>query len=81
MQDNHAVEVRIYQQKVKHLEYEHRNNLRIVEAESGQLIADEQAEHVTAARQALKEKEVMKDRKSETDAENAQKIMEVSVNG
>lgn len=34
MEDNHRVEVRVYVQKVKHLEYEHKNNLKRVQADS-----------------------------------------------
>ncbi|KAG5177420.1 growth-arrest-specific micro-tubule binding-domain-containing protein [Tribonema minus] len=45
MEDNHRVEVRVYMQKVKHLEYEHRNNLRAVEAEGASLLGDESAQH------------------------------------
>ena len=33
MEDNHRVEVRVYLQKVKHLEYEHNNNLRNIAVE------------------------------------------------
>ncbi|TMW60047.1 hypothetical protein Poli38472_000089 [Pythium oligandrum] len=33
MEDNHRVEVRVYVQKVKHLEYEHKNNLKRVQAD------------------------------------------------
>ncbi|KAE9290223.1 Growth arrest-specific protein 8 [Phytophthora fragariae] len=32
MEDNHRVEVRVYVQKVKHLDYEHKNNLKRVQA-------------------------------------------------
>ena len=28
LEDNHRVELRVYQQKVKHLEYEHKNNIK-----------------------------------------------------
>ena len=34
MEDNHRVEVRVYVQKVKHLEYEHKNNLGAIDKES-----------------------------------------------
>ncbi|KAF1325857.1 Sporangia induced dynein regulatory complex protein, partial [Globisporangium splendens] len=34
MEDNHRVEVRVYVQKVKHLEYEHKNNLKRVQADA-----------------------------------------------
>jgi growth arrest-specific protein 8 len=33
MEDNHRVEVRVYVQKVKHLDYEHKNNLKRVTAD------------------------------------------------
>ncbi|GMF65580.1 unnamed protein product [Phytophthora lilii] len=33
MEDNHRVEVRVYVQKVKHLDYEHKNNLKRVQAD------------------------------------------------
>lgn len=35
MEDNHRVEVRVYVQKVKHLEYEHKNTLGRVESKVG----------------------------------------------
>jgi hypothetical protein len=30
MEDNHRVELRVYQQKVKHLEYENKNNIKAI---------------------------------------------------
>lgn len=33
MEDNHRVEVRVYVQKVKHLDYEHKNNLKHVQTD------------------------------------------------
>uniref|UniRef100_A0A7S1TPS5 Growth arrest-specific protein 8 domain-containing protein n=1 Tax=Phaeomonas parva TaxID=124430 RepID=A0A7S1TPS5_9STRA len=41
MEEHHRVEVRVYQQKVKHLEYEHENNIKEVEAERGGLLDEE----------------------------------------
>jgi len=34
MEDNHRVEVRVYVQKVKHLEYEHKNNLKAIDVDN-----------------------------------------------
>ncbi len=42
MEDNHRVEVRVYVQKVKHLEYEHKNNLKSVEIDSLGFNAEEE---------------------------------------
>jgi hypothetical protein len=30
MEDTHRVELRVYQQKVKHLEYENKNNIKAI---------------------------------------------------
>ncbi|CAM9270974.1 unnamed protein product [Phaeothamnion confervicola] len=45
MEDNHRVEVRVYVQKVKHLDYEHGNNLAEVGGEARALLAEETARH------------------------------------
>ena len=41
MEDNHRVEVRVYIQKVKHLEYEHKNNTKRVKADGQGTLRDE----------------------------------------
>ncbi|CAM9940803.1 unnamed protein product [Ascophyllum nodosum] len=41
MEDNHRVEVRVYVQKVKHLEYEHQNNVESIENEGKDLLGKE----------------------------------------
>merc|ERR1719217_710082 len=45
MEDNHRVEVRVYLQKVKHLEYEHKNNLESISIEGENFLADEATSH------------------------------------
>ncbi|CAN0427393.1 unnamed protein product, partial [Hapterophycus canaliculatus] len=41
MEDNHRVEVRVYVQKVKHLEYEHQNNLKSITMDGQHLLGGE----------------------------------------
>ena len=41
LEDNHRVELRVYQQKVKHLEYEHRNNIKAIVADGTAVLEEE----------------------------------------
>lgn len=45
MEDNHRVEVRVYVQKVKHLEYEHKHNVKRVSAEGTGHVDEERDLH------------------------------------
>lgn len=45
MEENHRVEISVYLQKVKHLEYEHEDNLRGIETEGEKLAKEENDEH------------------------------------
>lgn len=45
MEASHRVEVRVYIQKVKHLEYEHKNNMRRVDLDGDTSLADEKGQH------------------------------------
>lgn len=45
MEDNHRVEVRVYVQKVKHLEYEHKNNLKAIDVTNKELKEEEEGMH------------------------------------
>ncbi len=47
MEENHRVEVRVYVQKVKHLEYEHKNSLTRISAEDGSMTVAQHTDHVT----------------------------------
>lgn len=42
LEDNHRVELRVYQQKVKHLEYEHRNSIKTIIEDGTNLLEKEQ---------------------------------------
>lgn len=60
MEKHHRVEVRVYIQKVKHLEYEHKNNLRRVEGRGDSQVHEEKEGHherelsLKLAKQSLK---------------------------
>lgn len=45
MEDNHRVEVRVYEQKVKHLEYEHRNGMTRIAKDVEKGLGDEATTH------------------------------------
>ena len=57
MDENHRVEIRVYQQKVKHLEYEHRNNVKAVVAEGETFLDGEKQTHEGREKDLLKAKE------------------------
>lgn len=46
MEENHRVEVKVYEQKVKHLEYEHRNGMRHIEDRGTEALAAEEMAHM-----------------------------------
>lgn len=46
LEDNHRVEVRVYVQKVKHLEYEHKHAVARIGDEAAALLTDAGGEHV-----------------------------------
>ncbi len=41
LEEAHRVEIKVYMQKVKHLEYEHKNNADQVQLDSGKLMKEE----------------------------------------
>lgn len=77
LEDNHRVELRVYQQKVKHLEYEHRNNIKGIIQEGTNLLEDEQKSHEDRERDLLRTKEQLKFEQMELELVNASKVGEV----
>lgn len=77
LEDNHRVELRVYQQKVKHLEYEHRNNLKGIVRDGTNLLDMEQQNHESRERELLKAKEDLKFAQMEMELINANKISEI----
>eukprot|EP01037_Dinobryon_pediforme_P038540 gene38540-46621_t len=60
LEDNHRVEIRVYQQKVKHLEYEHRNNIKAIIQDGTGALEVESTLHEDKERTLLRMKEQMK---------------------
>lgn len=77
LEDNHRVELRVYQQKVKHLEYEHKNNIKTISKDGVSLLDDEQGLNVTRERDLLRMKEQLKFEKMEMELVNASKVAEI----
>mmetsp|Transcript_28725 Transcript_28725/g.37687 ORF Transcript_28725/g.37687 Transcript_28725/m.37687 type:complete len:483 (+) Transcript_28725:59-1507(+) len=80
MEDNHRVEIRVYVQKVKHLEYEHKNNLRQINQEGGSLLAEEQEQHDNNELDIKREKKGYNLELVEQDLENAAAIVQEKEN-
>lgn len=77
LEDNHRVELRVYQQKVKHLEYEHKNNIKGIVSEGTEFLDKEQEDHAMRERDLLKLKEQLKFEQMEVELVNAQRVAEV----
>lgn len=77
LEDNHRVELRVYQQKVKHLEYEHRNNIKSIIQDGTGLLENEQKTHEDRERELLRVKEQLKFEQMELELVNANKVAEV----
>lgn len=77
LEDNHRVELRVYQQKVKHLEYEHRNNIKAIGLDGTSLLDADKASHDSRERDLMRVKEQLKYEKMEMELVNANKIAEM----
>lgn len=74
MEENHRVEVRVYLQKVKHLEYEHADNLRGIGTESEGLVKEEDETHDGRSEELKKTKKALKLELAERQWSNADEI-------
>jgi CMP-N-acetylneuraminic acid synthetase len=61
LEDAHRVEIKVYMQKVKHLEYEHTNNCERVQHEAAFLMKEERNHHVDDEKDMRKNKSVLKE--------------------
>jgi hypothetical protein len=77
MEDNHRVEVRVYVQKVKHLEYEHKNNLKGIDVDSEALMGEETDMSDGRVTDYKKSKKVIKDDLRERNLKNTEEISNV----
>jgi len=71
MEDNHNVEVRVYIQKVRHLEYEHKNNVKQVDEEGENSRFSETTDHVKRTKGLLQNKTHYKEKTKEQQEINA----------
>lgn len=74
LEDAHRVEIKVYMQKVKHLEYEHTNNAERVQHEAAFLMKEERNHHVDDEKDMRKNKTVLKE---DYDRDEMQNIGEV----
>jgi chromosome segregation ATPase len=72
--ESHAVESRVYQQKVKHLEYEHTHTMTKVAAAEAQVIRQEEDEHLRKEAALRAEKGALRTRTAELEAANAESV-------
>merc|ERR1711988_1537859 len=77
MEDNHRVEVRVYLQKVKHLEYEHKNNLNNIASEGEHFLSEEHENHDNREYELKKAKKSLKMELAEREWSNAEEIKQV----
>lgn len=77
MEENHRVEVRVYLQKVKHLEYEHKNNVSSIALEADTLLSEESATHTSRESELHKQKKSLKMEQAEREWVNAEEIKNV----
>lgn len=74
MEDNHRVEVRVYIQKVKHLEYEHKNNMKRIGGERISTVFEEKEEHTDREVDMRKAKRLLKMELKESELNNSEEI-------
>ena len=77
LEDNHRVELRVYQQKVKHLEYEHKNSIKTIIQDGTGLLNTEQTTHEDRERELLRVKEQLKFEQMELELINSNKVNEI----
>lgn len=70
LDDNHRVEVKVYAQKIKHLEYDHKNELVKTAADGRRVMRDEDNDHIMTQNMAKKEKVDVRKQIKETELAN-----------
>ena len=74
LEENHRVEVKVYTQKIKHLEYDHQNSLGQLNIDSKETQKDETNHHIKSQNQMKLEKIELKKEIEEQELANIQKI-------
>ena len=76
LDDAHSVEIKVYMQKVKHLEYEHKNDCDKVQLNAEKSMKVEHDDHVNTEKKLRKEKEQLKEEYKEIDSANIQHVID-----
>jgi growth arrest-specific protein 8 len=74
---NHRIELKVYQQKVKHLEYQHKNSVKGIHFEGDTLLGFEQTSHNNREMDLLRSKEQLRAEQSKIEKDNAKMVAEV----
>lgn len=77
MEENHQVEIKVYIQKVKHLEYEHKNNESAVNKHGTKSRLLETDEHRQRVQELIRKKAAGKQRIVDLEASQAQKVAQL----
>ncbi|CAM9506290.1 unnamed protein product, partial [Sphacelaria rigidula] len=77
MEDNHRVEVRVYVQKVKHLEYEHQNNIKTINMSEDRLLTSESDLHGQRSSELNRGKKDIKSEVEERYLLNAEEVAQL----
>lgn len=80
MERNHKVEIRVYLQKVKHLEFEHEHNENDVESEKKHNIDEENESHQQRIEKLKRKKASLKLELIERQCQNEQEVKELNEN-
>ena len=74
---NHRIELKVYQQKVKHLEFQHKNSVKGIFHEGDSLLGFEQKSHDNRERELLMSKEQLKVDQSKVEEINSKMVAEI----
>ena len=80
LEDNHRVELKVYNQKIKHLEYDHKNAVEKVDIEGTSNGKEERNEHVYTENTAKKNKIDLRVTISERELANIDAVKDLSAN-
>ena len=74
LEDDHRVEVKVYNQKIKHLEHDHKVSLTQLDVKSKETMKDEKNHHITTENKAILDKNEIKRQIVETDLSNISRV-------
>ncbi|OMJ76056.1 hypothetical protein SteCoe_24661 [Stentor coeruleus] len=74
LEDDHRVEVKVYMQKIKHLEYDHQTSLKKLEIDSKEAVKEEVNHHYTTENKAKIYKKDLKKQINEMELSNVYRV-------